>query len=106
MSDQIADAISASIPGHYGPTPAGVTFAETRFAAAWNIQGDATRLPFAERSFDLVVTTRFLRHLDAPARIAVLRELARVSRGIVLVELVLGGLQIAGDPAANEREYA
>jgi heterotetrameric sarcosine oxidase gamma subunit len=47
VSDQIADAISASIPGHYGPTPAGVTFAETKFAAAWNIQGDPTRAPFS-----------------------------------------------------------
>ena len=60
MSDQIADAISASIPGHYGPTPAGVTFAETRFAAAWNIQGDATRPSFsdaAQRLFGLALPT-------------------------------------------------
>jgi SAM-dependent methyltransferase len=60
-----------------------------RPALTW-VQGDATRLPFADRSFDLVVTTRFLRHLDAPARTAVLRELARVSRGIVIVEILLG----------------
>jgi SAM-dependent methyltransferase len=60
-----------------------------RPALTW-VQGDATRLPFADRSFDLVVTTRFLRHLDAPARAAVLAELARVSRGLVLVELLLG----------------
>ena len=58
MSDQTADAISASIPGHYGPMPAGVTFAETKFAAAWNIQGDATRASFsdaAQRLFGLAL---------------------------------------------------
>lgn len=58
MSDQTMGAISASIPGHYGPMPAGVTFAETKFAAAWNIQGDATHAPFAheaQRRFGLAL---------------------------------------------------
>ena len=50
MSDSTADATSASIPGHYGPMPAGVTFAETKFAAAWNIQGDASRTSFADEA--------------------------------------------------------
>jgi sarcosine oxidase subunit gamma len=48
VSDQTADAVSASIPGHYGPTPAGVTLAETKFAAAWNIQGNPSRASFAD----------------------------------------------------------
>ena len=60
MSDRTADPISASIPGHYGPTPAGITFAETKFAAAWNIQGDPSRASFAEetqRRFGLTLPT-------------------------------------------------
>jgi SAM-dependent methyltransferase len=57
-------------------------------AGEW-VRGDATRLPFAKGSFDVVVTTRFVRHLDAVGRIAVFRELARVSRGVVVVELLL-----------------
>jgi len=57
--------------------------------AAW-VAGDAQRLPFASRSFDVVVTTRFLRHLDASARAPVLREVARVARRFVVVETLLG----------------
>jgi sarcosine oxidase subunit gamma len=60
VSEEIADAISASTPGHHGPLPAGVTFAETRFAAAWNIQGDASRTSFsdaAQRLFGLALPT-------------------------------------------------
>jgi sarcosine oxidase subunit gamma len=47
VTDPITDAIGAPIAGHVGPAPAGVTLAETVFAAAWNIQGDPTRAPFA-----------------------------------------------------------
>ena len=51
MSDRTAAAaITASIPAHYGPMPAGVTFAETKFAAAWNIQGDPARTSFADEA--------------------------------------------------------
>ena len=60
MSDRTADAISASIPGHYGLTPAGVSFAETKFAVAWNIQGDPTGAAFsdaARRLFGLALPT-------------------------------------------------
>ena len=40
--------------------PAGVSLAETRFAAAWNIQGDPKRAPFAheaQRVFGLALPT-------------------------------------------------
>ena len=50
MTDRSTEAASASIPGHYGPAPAGVTLAETTFAAAWNVQGDPTRAPFADET--------------------------------------------------------
>jgi len=60
VTDRTPDADGASLPGHYGPTPAGVALAETRFAAAWNIQGDPQRAPFAseaERLFGLALPT-------------------------------------------------
>jgi 2-polyprenyl-3-methyl-5-hydroxy-6-metoxy-1,4-benzoquinol methylase len=41
------------------------------------VPGDLYELPFADGSFDLVVTVEVLEHLDRPAE--VLRELARVS---------------------------
>ena len=50
MPDRISDAVSASIPGHYGPAPAGVALAEATFAAAWNIQGDASRAPLSDEA--------------------------------------------------------
>ncbi len=50
MTDRTPGAVSASIPGHYGPAPAGVTLAEATFAAAWNIQGDPARAPFADEA--------------------------------------------------------
>ena len=50
MTDRTTEATSASIPGHFGPAPAGVTLAETAFAAAWNIQGDPARAPFANEA--------------------------------------------------------
>jgi sarcosine oxidase subunit gamma len=40
--------IGAAVPGHYGPAPGGVTLAETTFATAWNVQGDADLFLFAE----------------------------------------------------------
>jgi ubiquinone/menaquinone biosynthesis C-methylase UbiE len=58
-------------------------------AGARYIQGDATRLPFPSGSFDVVTSMRFLRHLESPSRIAVFRELARVSRRFVVVELLV-----------------
>lgn len=47
------------------------------------VQGDATVLPFADRTFDVVVESNFLHHAADP--VAVLREMARVSRRHVLL---------------------
>ncbi len=49
-------------------------------------QGDATHLPVDDRSFDAVTCIGLLMHLDTPARVAALRELARISRGSVVVQ--------------------
>ena len=48
MADENAFAIGATMAGHYGAAATGVTFAETTFAAAWNVQGDARRPAFAD----------------------------------------------------------
>ncbi len=48
--------------------------------------GEAEHLPFADRTFDAVCAFRLLRHLPDPVRARVLSELARVSRGPVIVD--------------------
>ena len=53
MADQNEFAVGATMTGHYGAETTGVTLAETAFAAAWNVQGDARRLEFIERVNEL-----------------------------------------------------
>jgi len=48
--------------------------------------GDATRLPFEDRSLDGVFSIRFFMHLASQERQAVLCEFARVSRRLIVVE--------------------
>ncbi len=48
--------------------------AETRFVGG--LRGDATRLPFADNSFDRVITSEVLEHIEADT--AAITELARV----------------------------
>lgn len=49
------------------------------------VRADALALPFPDASFDVVVSTMFLHHLDDASAVAVLRELARVARRRVIV---------------------
>ncbi len=51
---------------------------------AW-MQGDALRLPFPERSFDLVTCATFLHHLEPESAVEVLRQARAVSRGWLIV---------------------
>jgi sarcosine oxidase subunit gamma len=53
VSERDGAQIGATTPGHYGAAPTGVTFAETTFAAAWNVQGDAELFVFAETARQL-----------------------------------------------------
>ena len=49
-------AVGATLAGHYGAAATGVTLAETTFAGAWNVQGNAQRSEFAAAvrdTFDL-----------------------------------------------------
>jgi ubiquinone/menaquinone biosynthesis C-methylase UbiE len=53
------------------------------------VRGDATRLPFASGSFDYVLTSMFLHHLDEAVVVQVLREMDRVAgRGILAADLL------------------
>lgn len=53
------------------------------------VQADALHLPFADASFDYVLTAMFLHHLDDGAAAAVLREMGRVARrGVVAADLL------------------
>jgi SAM-dependent methyltransferase len=46
---------------------------------------DARALPFADRSFDFVTCSQLLHHFDGDAALALLRELHRVARRLVIV---------------------
>lgn len=49
-------------------------------------QGDGTRLPFCDQAFDAATCVGLMMHLDAGKRVQVLKELARVSRGCLIVQ--------------------
>jgi ubiquinone/menaquinone biosynthesis C-methylase UbiE len=51
------------------------------------VRCDAERLPFADGSFDLVLSVRFLFHVPPELRVGILREFARVSRRFVVVDV-------------------
>ena len=48
-------------------------------------QGDALRLPFPAQSFDVVLASQILHHMEGADAVQLLRELARVARRAVLV---------------------
>lgn len=49
------------------------------------VVGDALHLPFVEDSFDVAMCTLTLHHFEDGAAVALVREMARVSRRLVLV---------------------
>ena len=60
------------------------------------VAGDARRLPFADSSFDVVVSSLLLHHLDRNDVPLLLREAARVARvGIVMSDLTRSGHSLA-----------
>lgn len=68
------------------------------------VRGDATTLPFASRSVDIVMCSQTLHHFDDAGAAAVLRELDRVARVRVIVAdlrrswLAAAGLWLASFP--------
>lgn len=51
------------------------------------VRCDVLRLPFADASFDAVLSIRFLFHVPRELRPAILREMARVARRCVVVDV-------------------
>ncbi len=52
-----------------------------------SVQCDVSRLPFRDDAFDVVLSIRFLFHVPPALRPAVLRELARVSRRWIVLDV-------------------
>jgi len=65
-----------------------VSLGDDLFAKCTCVAGDATRLPYADEQFDLIVSTRFLRDivLFGAAR-KMLREMARVTSRYAIIQL-------------------
>lgn len=60
------------------------------------VAGDGTRLPWADATFDAVVSSDTLEHVPPDARAAFLAELARVSRDLVVVAAPFDTPGVAG----------
>ena len=68
-----------------------------RSAGAPGVTADATRLPFADGSFDCVLCVDTLEHVAAASRTLAIRELARVSRNKLVIGLPMGAFAAWGD---------
>jgi len=71
-------------------SPEMVAIASARLPGARVVVGDATTLPFADGSFDRVVTGHFYGHLLAGEREAFLAQARRVARELVVVDSARG----------------
>lgn len=73
------------------------------------VENNVEHLPYRDKSFDAVTCSGLLMHLDADRRVKVLRELARVSRGRLVVQYgCLGAFlrvkaRMSGRPPGNVR---
>lgn len=53
-------------------------------------QGNAQKIPFSDRNFELVVCTDMLEHVDKPFRAPIIRELIRVSKNHLILGVPCG----------------
>lgn len=65
-------------------------WSSTRLGAAQFVQASAEHLPFADSSFDVVVSLDLMEHLPVDVRIVALEEMVRASRGTVIVGFPCG----------------
>lgn len=63
--------------------------ARGRMPEATFVRGDAFRLPFADASFDQLLTGSFYGHLEEPERVRFLDEARRVAPEVVVVDAAL-----------------
>lgn len=84
--------VSARLRGRYeAATIVGVDLPDPARHLDWRVRGvvglfaDIVRLPFPSRSFDLIMAIEVLEHVPDPA--AALRELARLSRGHLVLSV-------------------
>jgi SAM-dependent methyltransferase len=80
-------AITNRLAESYEVTAVDSSRAALAHVATAKVVGDATTLPFAERSFDLVMSSQMLEHLQDAAYRRALREICRVSRRYVLISV-------------------
>lgn len=67
-----------------------------RLEGAVPLVGDGSNLPFADRTFDAVVSSDVLEHVPAETRPAFLAEISRVSRDLVIVAAPFDTQGVAG----------
>jgi SAM-dependent methyltransferase len=79
-----------------------IEIARQRCPHAAFVVGDALRPPFAEGSFDLVLTAHFYGHLREPDRQCFLVEARRVARALVVVD---SALRSGVEPEAIEERF-
>jgi ubiquinone/menaquinone biosynthesis C-methylase UbiE len=70
-------------------SPRMVEIAEGRMPGATAVQGDAVPLPFADGTFDRVITSHFYGHLQPGERERFLAEARRIGPGLVVVDSAL-----------------
>jgi ubiquinone/menaquinone biosynthesis C-methylase UbiE len=63
-----------------------LAIARARVPAGAFVQGDALRLPFRSRQFDVLMAGHFYGHLDATARRTFLTEARRVSTSVLIID--------------------
>lgn len=86
----------------YGVEPAAVLAHAASGAGLTMVRADARRLPFGDRSVDIVMCSQLLHHFDRPGSIALLRELDRIATHRVIVsDLRRSWLAVAGIWAAS-----
>jgi ubiquinone/menaquinone biosynthesis C-methylase UbiE len=83
LADWPASGSSASMSLALDRDPTAVSIA--RRSGLDVVRGDALRLPFADRSVDLVTAVKFAHHFSGPGLDRLLAEMARVARRRVLV---------------------
>jgi SAM-dependent methyltransferase len=83
--DEEVDAVALDLQMAADPLPGSV-----------RVIGDGARLPWADRTFDAVVSSDTLEHVPPPARPAFVAELARVSRDVTILAAPFDTPGVAG----------